>query len=76
MLERAKVIFSNTTPLIALKAPLGSLDVLQFLYARVVVPFDVAQEVRAGGAFSVGVDAFESDICCCLLSFKDGPKTH
>jgi hypothetical protein len=33
---------------------------LQFLYARVVVPFEVAQEVRAGGAFSVGVDVFES----------------
>lgn len=60
MLERAKVVVSNTTPLIALTAALGSLDVLQFLYARVVVPFEVAQEVRAGGAFSAGVDTFES----------------
>lgn len=60
MHERAKVVVTNTTPLIALTAALGSLDVLQFLYARVVVPFEVAQEVRAGGAFSVGVDVFES----------------
>lgn len=60
MHERAKVVVTNTTPLIALTAALGSLDVLQFLYARVVVPFEVAQEVRAGGALSVGVDVFES----------------
>lgn len=60
MHERAKVVVTNTTPLIALTAALGSLDVLQFLYTRVVVPFEVAQEVRAGGAFSAGVDVFES----------------
>jgi predicted nucleic acid-binding protein len=60
MHERAKVVVTNTTPLIALTAALGSLEVLQFLYVRVVVPFEVAQEVRAGGAFSTGVDVFES----------------
>lgn len=49
MPERSAVLVSNTTPLIALTAALGSLDILKFMYARVVVPFEVAQEVRAGG---------------------------
>lgn len=59
MLDR-KVVVCNTTPLIALTAALGSLDVLKLLYSRVIVPLEVAQEVRAGGRSSFGVDVFES----------------
>ena len=58
-----KVLVTNTTPLIALSAALGSLDILQWLYARVVVPFEVAQEVKAGGRSSLGVDVFNSADC-------------
>jgi predicted nucleic acid-binding protein len=37
-------LVTNTTPLIALTAATGGLDVLRFLYERVVVPLEVAEE--------------------------------
>lgn len=58
--ERSLVLVSNTTPLIALTAALGSLDILKFMYARVVIPHEVAQEVRAGGQSAFGVDVFHA----------------
>lgn len=48
MLEQAKVVVTNTTPLIALTAAMGNLEVLRALYSRVIVPYEVAQEIRAG----------------------------
>ena len=42
MPDRGKTIVTNTTPLIALTAATGSLDVLRSLYTRVVVPYEVA----------------------------------
>lgn len=59
MPEQAKSIVTNTTPLIALTAATGSLDVLRELYARVVVPHEVAAEIRAGGKEAFGLDVFE-----------------
>jgi len=70
MLERDKVLVTNTTPLLALAAATGSLDVLRFLYRQVVVPLEVAEEVRAGGAQAFGVDAFEG---AEWLSIQDLP---
>jgi predicted nucleic acid-binding protein len=58
MPERGQVLVTNTTPLIALTAATGSLDILKFLYPRVVVPLEVADEVRAGGQQCFGVDVF------------------
>jgi predicted nucleic acid-binding protein len=52
-----KTIVTNTTPLIALTAATGSLDVLKFLYNRVVVPLEVQNELRAAGLQAVGVKA-------------------
>jgi predicted nucleic acid-binding protein len=52
-----KAIVTNTTPLIALTAATGSLDVLKFLYSRVIVPLEVQTELRAAGAHAVGVQA-------------------
>lgn len=72
MPERSAVLVSNTTPLIALTAALGSLDILKFMYARVVVPFEVAQEVRAGGQTSFGIDAFQA---ADWLDIQDRPVT-
>ncbi|MDZ7891861.1 MAG: DUF3368 domain-containing protein [Rhodoferax sp.] len=60
MRERSPVLVTNTTPLIALAAATGSLDVLKTLYARVIVPLEVATEIRAGGQHAFGVDAFEA----------------
>jgi predicted nucleic acid-binding protein len=59
MPERSQAIVTNTTPLISLAAATGSLDVPQFLYRRVVVPYEVAQEVRAGGRHAFGVEVFQ-----------------
>ena len=52
MPERKLVI--NTTPLIALAAA-GCIDALPHLYASVIVPREVADEIRAGGKTGIGV---------------------
>ena len=59
MPEQAKVVVTNTTPLIALTAATGNLEVLRVLYARVVVPYEVAEEVRVGGKEAFGLDVFQ-----------------
>jgi len=59
MPDDSKTIVTNTTPLIALTAATGSLDVLRELYAHVVVPYEVAAEIRAGGNSAFGLDVFE-----------------
>lgn len=58
MRESKPVLVTNTTPLIALTSATGGLGVLQFLYSRVVVPLEVAREVRMGGKQSFGLDVF------------------
>ena len=50
-----QTIVTNTTPLIAISAATGSLDVLRFLYSRVVVPLEVQTELRAAGSLALGV---------------------
>ncbi len=52
-------IVTNTTPLIALAAATGSLDILQVLYKRVIVPLEVQEELLAAGKSAVGVSEFE-----------------
>ncbi len=52
-----KAIVTNTTPLIALTAATGSLDILRVLYSRVIVPLEVQTELRAAGAHAVGVQS-------------------
>ena len=59
MPEQAKVAVTNTTPLIALTAATGNLDVLRALYTRVIVPYEVAEEIRAGGEEAFGLDVFQ-----------------
>jgi predicted nucleic acid-binding protein len=56
---RQPAIITNTTPLLALNAATGSLDILRSLYERVIVPCEVAAEIMAGGASLFGVTAFE-----------------
>ncbi len=53
-----KELVINTTPLISLLAGLGDLDILRFLYSKVHVPFEVCQEVLAGGKNNFEVSAF------------------
>jgi len=59
MPDQTKAVVINTTPLIALTAATGNLDVLRCLYSRVVVPYEVAKEIRAGGRDAFGVEVFE-----------------
>lgn len=59
MLEPLRTLVTNTTPLIALTAATGNLDVLKLLFSRVIVPLEVAEEIRAGGTTEFGVDVFE-----------------
>jgi len=43
-----KELVINTTPILALIAAVGSLDMLPLLYHRVWVPWEVCQEIQAG----------------------------
>ena len=56
MLDQAQVVVTNTTPLIALTAAMGSLEILRAIYSKVVVPYEVAQEINAGAKESFGLD--------------------
>ena len=53
-------LVTNTTPLIALTAATGGLEVLRFLFERVVVPLEVADELRVGGPKAFGLDVFNA----------------
>ena len=55
MPEAAKIVI-NTGP--ALVAALGDLKVLRALYQEVWVPFEVCQEIEAGGSQGFAVEAF------------------
>ena len=49
MPETEKLII-NTGPLLAIIAGVGDLSLLELLYKRVLVPFEVCQEIEAGEA--------------------------
>lgn len=51
-------IVINTGPLLALIAGIGDLSLLERLYKRVLVPFEVCQEIEAGGFSGFGMREF------------------
>lgn len=53
-------IVINTGPLIALVAATGTLDILQHLYSRVVVPLEVCEEIMAGGPSGFATPEFHA----------------
>lgn len=55
-----KALVINTGPLIALVAATGNLEILRDRYARIVVPFEVGQEILAGGPSGFAVSEFQS----------------
>ena len=71
MPDQAKEVVINTTPLIALTAATGNLDVLRCLYSRVIVPYEVANKIRAGGRDAFGVEVFEQSF---WLDIRPEPK--
>lgn len=52
-----KAIISNTGPIIAL-AGIDRLDVLRHLFARVIVPGEVHQEISRGGKRFIGLEQY------------------
>ncbi len=48
----------NTGPLLALIAGFGDLSLLELLYKRVLVSFEVSQEIETGGSSDFGVSEF------------------
>lgn len=50
----------NTSPIIALIAALGDLRVLQHLYSRVLVPFEVCEEILVENASRFAAQEFEA----------------
>ena len=58
MPKTTKIVI-NTSPLIALVAALGNLEVLN-LYTEVLVPFEVCQEILEGGMAGFAVREFQA----------------
>ena len=58
MPETEKLVI-NTGPLLALIAGVGDLSLLELLYKRVLVLFEVCQEIEAGGASGFGVNSLD-----------------
>ncbi len=57
-MPETKELVINTGPLLTLIAGNGDLSLLELLYKRVLVPFEVCQEIEAGGASGFGVSEF------------------
>ena len=58
-MPETKRLVINTGPLLALTAATGDLALLRELYDEVVVPREVADEIRAGGPKAFGLRQFE-----------------
>ncbi len=54
-----KDLVINTGPIIALVSAVGELSILNYMYRRVVVPFEVCQEIHAGGQSGLAIPQFE-----------------
>ncbi|MDY6802872.1 MAG: DUF3368 domain-containing protein [Cyanobacteriota bacterium] len=59
-MPNTKTIVINTGPTIALVAAVGDFSLLELLYDRVLVPFEVCQEILAGGDRQFAVAEFEA----------------
>ena len=57
-MPETETIVINTGPLIALIAGYGDLSLLEKMYKRVLVPFEVCQEIKAGGTTAFGLKEF------------------
>ena len=60
MSNMPKSIVINTGTLLALIAAWGGLQPLQPLYRRVLVPWEVGEEIRRGGVAGFGIAEFEA----------------
>jgi predicted nucleic acid-binding protein len=58
MLDKKEIVI-DTGPIIALVAALGDLSILRSLYHRVLVPYEVCQEILVGGPNGFAVNEFE-----------------
>lgn len=58
-MPETKELVINTTPILALIAAVGSLDMLPLLYHRVWVPWEVGREILAGGVEGFAIPEFE-----------------
>ncbi len=55
---RNKKIVINTGPTLALIAGLGDMEVLRSMYEKVIVPYEVCQELNSGGNTGFGIKEF------------------
>ncbi len=58
-MPKSNQIVINTGPILALIAGLGNLNVLDTLYESVFVPYEVCQEIMAGGSSGFGIHEFK-----------------
>jgi len=71
MPERKELVI-NTGPLIAIAAATGDLAILDGLYSRIVVPFEVSAEILAGGQSGFAAPEFQA---ASFLTKQTDPTT-
>ncbi len=54
----SKVIVINTSPIISIISGLGSLEILGEMYDKVMVPFEVNEEINYKSSTKFGADIF------------------
>jgi len=57
-MHKTKEIVMNTGPILALIAGFGNLNILKSLYKSVFIPYEVCEEIFAGGTSGFGVKEF------------------
>lgn len=58
--ERSSAIVVNTSPIVALIAGIGDLTLLNKLYDKVIVPFEVCNEITVENNLRFGAEIFDS----------------
>ena len=57
-MRKTNELIVNTGPLLALIAGLGELSLIEKVYKRVIVPFEVCKEIESGGKTNFGIREF------------------
>ena len=60
----------NTGPLLAIIAGIGDLSFLDEIYKRVLVSFEVSEEIKAGGSSGFGLTEFKEHSYLLLKSWR------
>jgi hypothetical protein len=75
MLESARIVVVNATPIISL-ALIDQLDLLRQLYDEIIIPNAIYDEVLAGGSSGIGIIELERSDWIRVVALKDPSRAE